>query len=319
MHNRRSGSSDISPLAKGFRKYSVNYLGLLPFFALFVLFIIIPMAQGIYRSFTDWSVSSRQEINFVGLQNYITILSGEGNTSTRFLKSLLNLLVYAPIAIVVGLTISLVLSLVVRQFPKKLFDFFRGVYFVPTVLPLFLCVGIWEWYMTADTGLVASFLASLGVGEGVIWKQTPGYAVALVIIIDLWNAIGFNFVIISAGMQDISPDLYEVAEIDGASTFQKMTKITIPLIEPILFFTVVYSFISALQVYDIPWILTGYDDMNAVGGPNQVILFPVMEMVRNVYLGGDSGLGRACAEGVVLMSVIMVITLIQFKVRKKKV
>lgn len=83
--------------------------------------------------------------------------------------------------------------------------------------------------------------------------------------------------------------------------------------------TVVYSFLSALQVYDIPWILTGYDDMNAVGGPNQVILFPVMEMVRNVYLGGDSGLGRACAEGVVLMSVIMVITLIQFKVRKKKV
>lgn len=319
MQNKKPGTFGASPLVKGIRKYSVNYLGLLPFFILFVMFIIIPMAQGIFRSFTDWSISSRQDINFVGLDNYLLILSGEGNTSKRFLKSLSNLLIYAPIAIVVGLSVSLAMALVVRQFQKKMFNFFRGVYFVPTVLPLFLCVGIWEWYMTADSGLVASFLASLGIGDGVIWKQSPGYAIALVILIDLWNAIGFNFVIISAGMQDISPDIYEAAEIDGATTFQKMTKITIPLIEPILFFTVVYSFISALQVYDIPWILTGYSDMNAVGGPNQVILFPVMEMVRNVYLGGDSGLGRACAEGVVLMAIIMVITLIQFKVRKKKV
>lgn len=149
------------------------------------------------------------------------------------------------------------------------------------------------------------------------WAETKGYALAEVIIIDVWNMIGFNFLIILAGMKDISPELYEAADIDGATTIQKMKNITIPMLEPVLFFVITYAFICAIKVYDIPWILSGYDDMNAVGGPDQVMLFPVMEMVRNVYNGGAYGLGRACAMGVLLMLIIMVITAIQFKGRKK--
>ena len=173
--------------------------------------------------------------------------------------------------------------------------------------------------MSSDVGLIAGNLAKIGIGGNVIWKDTAGYAIALVVLIDVWHSVGFNFVIFLSAMQDISPDLYEAAEIDGASTFQKMTKITIPLLEPILFFVITYSFISALQVYDIPWILTNTTDINAVGGANQVMLFPVMEMVRNVYKGGKSALGRAAAEGVILMTLIMAITAVQFKFRKKKV
>ena len=86
-----------------------------------------------------------------------------------------------------------------------------------------------------------------------------------------------------------------------------------------LFFVITYAFISALQVFDIPRILTQNTDINSIGGPNQVMLFPVMEMVRNVYNGDKAGLGRACAEGVMLMTLIMSVTLIQFRYRKKKV
>lgn len=299
------------------RKHWTSYLGLLPFFALLVIFIVIPIITGIYRSFTDWSMSSRNEINFVGLENYKYLLGGEGTTSKRFIKSLGNMAIYVPITVVISIGIALVLALIVTQLNDKLYKFYRSVYYVPTVIPVFLCVAIWQWFMTTDTGLVTSLLSKIGIGAGVTWAETKGYALAEVIIIDVWNMIGFNFLIILAGMKDISPELYEAADIDGATTIQKMKNITIPMLEPVLFFVITYAFICAIQVYDIPWILSGYDDMNAVGGPDQVMLFPVMEMVRNVYNGGAYGLGRACAMGVLLMLIIMVITAIQFKGRKK--
>lgn len=301
------------------KRYAMNYLGLLPFFLLFAVFILYPFVQGVLYSFTDWSVSSRGNVNFVGLKNYELILSGKGTTSTRFLKSIKNLVIYVPLTLTVGLSLSLILALITRQLSKKLFGFFRGVYFVPYVLPLFLCAGIWQWFMTTGTGLVASTLANIGIGRDVTWDSTEYYAIVYVMLVDIWNSVGFNFVIISAGMADISPDLYEAADIDGASTFQKMIKITIPLLEPILFFVVTYGFISALQVYDIPWIISNQSDINSIGGPGQVMSFPVMEMVRNIYLGGKSGLARACSEGVTLMLAILVVTIFQFKTRRKKV
>jgi len=295
------------------------YLGLLPFFALFFTFIAVPLFQGIAMSLTDWSTKIRGGIHFTGLTNYLYLLTSGGTSSQRFLKSLLNLLVYVPITITIGLSLALILALVVNQFRGRTHSFFRSSFFVPTVLPLYLCAGIWQWYMNSTSGLVASNLASIGIGTGVTWNQSPGYAIAVCIIIDVWHATGFNFIILSAGIQNISPDYYEASEIDGATIWQQMRYITLPLIEPILFFVVTYGFISALQVYDIPRILTQNTNINAIGGPNQVMLFPVMEMVRNVYNGDKAGLGRACAEGVMLMLIIMSVTLFQFKRRKKKV
>lgn len=301
------------------RQVGVSYLGLLPFFTLFFAFIAIPLVQGIAMSFTDWSTKLRGGVHFTGLTNYIYLLTSGGTSSQRFTKSLLNLLIYVPITITIGLSIALLLALVVNQYRGRTHSFFRGSFFIPTVLPLYLCAGIWQWYLNSETGLVASNLAKLGLGAGVTWTQTPGFAIAVCVIIDVWHATGFNFVILSAGIQDISPDYYEAAQIDGATIWQQMKYITLPLLEPVLFFVITYAFISALQVFDIPRILTQNTDINSIGGPNQVMLFPVMEMVRNVYNGDKAGLGRACAEGVMLMTLIMSVTLIQFRYRKKKV
>ncbi|QQO07714.1 carbohydrate ABC transporter permease [Breznakiella homolactica] len=305
---------------KNLLRYIPNYVGLAPFFILLVVFILTPMIYGLAMSFTDWSVSSgRRGIHFTGLANYRYVLNGQSVTSTRFLKSLINLAIYVPITITVSVVISLSLALIINNLPGGLYRFFRSAYFIPTALPLFLCTGIWRWLMATDAGLVSVFLAKLGIGAGIDWVNTGGYAIAMIVMVDVWNTVGFNFIILSTGMQDISPELYEAADIDGASVFQKMTRITIPMLEPIIFFVITYSFISALQVYDIPTILTSHTDINNLGGPGQIALFPVMEIVRNVYGGSVSGLGRAVAEGVILMCLIMVITVIQFKVRRKRV
>ena len=306
---------------KRLKKSLPCYLGLLPFFILLVCFVFVPILQGIYRSFTDWSMDVRSGIHFVGFDNYRMIFNGTSTTSVRFLKSLKNLLIYVPCTIVIGLSISLVLALVVNQFYGKkprAFNFFRGVYYVPTVLPLFLCTGMWCMFMASEVGIFSTLLNAVGWFKGVSWTTTPGYAIALVVIIDIWNAVGFNFIIFSAGMQDIPSELYEAAAIDGASVFQQMKRITLPLLEPIMFFVITNSFIGALQVYDIPWIITSKSDLNSVGGPGQIMLFPVMEMVRNIYAGTANGLGRACAEGVILTCIILIVTIILFRFRKKK-
>lgn len=301
------------------RERIFNYLGLAPFFILFAVFMLYPFFYGMVMSFTDWSVSSRGSVNFVGLDNYKFILSGEGVSSERFLKSLKNLCIYVPTTLLIGISLAILLALIINQLKGKAFGFFRGVFFTPYVLPLFIGAGIWQWFMTPGTGRVANMFANLGIGVGVDWANTAFYAILMVVMIDVWHATGFNFVIINAGTKDISPELYEAAELDGASSIQKMRYITLPLLEPIIFLVITYGFISALQVYDIPWILSSTSDLNSIGGPGQVMLFPVMEMVRNVYLGTPSGLGRATAEGVVLMSMILAITLIQFKIRRKNV
>lgn len=318
MNAQRPSPSRPRP-ASFVRRYGPIYLGLLPFFALLIGFVVAPMVYGLVMSFTDWSVATRRKLTFVGLDNYFYVLGGEGLTSTRFFKALTNLAIYVPITVAIGLAVALATALIASSLPKRLYAFVRASYFVPTVLPLFLCVGIWQWLMNADGGLVAANLARIGIGEGVNWVNTAGWAIAMVIMIDIWHSVGFNFIIFSTGIQDISPDIYDAADLDGASAFQKMTRITIPMLEPIIFFVITYSLISALQVYDIPQILTAGTDPNQVGGPNQVMLFPVMEMVRNVKSGGEAGLARASAQGTILMLIIGLVTFVSFRLRRRRV
>jgi multiple sugar transport system permease protein len=306
------------PLVKGIKRYGVNYLGLLPYFLLFLIFIFLPMIQGISMSFTDWSTRIRGGLHFTGLENYRYLLFSDGVSARNFQKAIKNIIIYVFFTVPIGLSIALALALIVNQFNNRLYAFFRGAFFIPTALPLFLATGIWMWFMSADVGLIASLLAKISIGRGIVWRNTPGYAIALCVIIDVWHAVGFNMVILSAGIRNISREYYEAAELDGASVFQGIRFITIPLLEPIIFVVTVNAFISALQVYDIPWILSA-TDVDTAGGPNQVMLFPVMEMVRNIYSGGASALGRASAEGFMLMLVIMAITVFQFRMRKKRI
>ncbi len=125
-------------------------------------------------------------------------------------------------------------------------------------------------------------------------------------------------IILTAGMKNIPNDLYEASTIDGASTFQQWIHITIPMLEPVLFFVVVNCFIGAIQTYDIPWVLSNSSAVGVIGGKNAFASYPVMEIVGNVYSGKAGNLGRACAEGFVLMLIIFAITLLQIVYRNCK-
>ena len=307
-----------SPPRRFLRKYGKHYLGLAPFLIFFGVFILWPMLYGLVMSFFDWSTRLNTETHFVGLDNFLTVLSPDTQQGQRFLTSLKNLAVFVVLVVPLNLLFATLISLVVNQFQGRLHNFFRGAFFMPYVAPFFLATGVWLWLMSADTGLVAVLLAKIGIGEGVTWRLTPGYFTALLIMIDLWRAIGFNMIILTAGMKNIPRELYEAATVDGAGTFQQWIHITLPQLEPVLFFVIVNCFIGAIQTYDIPWVLSNSSAVGVIGGKGAFASYPVMEIVGNVYSGKAGNLGRACAEGFVLMAIIFAITLIQIVYRNHK-
>jgi multiple sugar transport system permease protein len=316
---RRSQPTSGRPRIRSFlRKYGKHYLGLAPFLIFFGVFILWPMLYGLVMSFFDWSTRLNSETHFVGLQNFLTVLSPETRQGARFLTSLKNLVVFVALVVPLNLLFATLISLVVDQFRSRLHNFFRGAFFMPYVAPFFLATGVWLWLMSADTGLVAVLLARIGIGEGVTWRLTPGYFTALLVMIDLWRAIGFNMIILTAGMKNIPRELYEAARVDGAGTFQQWLHITLPQLEPILFFVVVNCFIGAIQTYDIPWVLSNSSAVGVIGGKRAFASYPVMEIVGNVYSGKEGNLGHACAQGFVLMAIIFAITLVQILYRNHK-
>ncbi|GKI14410.1 sugar ABC transporter permease [Oscillospiraceae bacterium] len=300
------------------RRYGKHYLGLAPFVIFFAVFILWPMLYGLVMSFFDWSTRTGDALTFVGLENFKTVLSEGTQQGKRFLTSLKNLSVFVALVVPLNLLFATLISLVINQFRGRMHNFLRGAFFMPYVAPFFLATGVWLWLMSADTGLVAVLLAKIGIGEGVTWRLTPGYFTAFLIIIDLWRAIGFNMIILTAGMKNIPGDLYEASTIDGASTFQQWVHITIPMLEPVLFFVIVNCFIGAIQTYDIPWVLSNSSAVGVIGGKGAFASYPVMEIVGNVYSGKAGNLGRACAEGFVLMLIIFAITLVQIVYRGRK-
>lgn len=304
-----------SPAGQHLQKYGKHYLGLAPFFLMFIVFILWPMVYGMSMAFTNWTTKAGSVPQFVGLENFLTVLSVETQNGRRFITSLKNLSMFVVLVVPLNLLFATMISLVINQFQGRMHNFLRGAYFMPYVAPFFLATGVWLWLMSANSGLVAVLLAKLGIGEGIPWRITPGYFTALLLIIDLWRAIGFNMIILTAGMKNIPGELYEAAMIDGATTVQQWRRITLPMLEPVLFFVIVNCFIGAIQTYDIPWVLSNSSAVGVIGGKSAFASYPVMEIVGNVYSGKDGNLGRACAQGLILMLIIFVITALQIAYR----
>ncbi len=299
-------------------RYGKHYLGLAPFLTLFALFILWPMVYGCIMSFTDWSTKMGSVPAFVGLENFRAVLTDATQQGKRFITSLQNLFWFVIIVVPLNLFFATLISLVLSQFKGRAHNFLRSAYFLPYIAPFFLATGVWLWMISANTGVVAVALAQLGIGRGIVWRLTPGYFLALMIMVDLWRAIGFNMIILTAGMKNIPYELYEASTIDGASTFQQWFKITLPMLEPVFFFVIINCFIGAIQAYDIPWVLSNSSAVGVIGGKKAFASYPVMEIVGNVYSGKAGNLGKACAQGMVLMAIIFAITMAQVLYRSRK-
>ncbi|MFV0244517.1 MAG: carbohydrate ABC transporter permease [Qingshengfaniella sp.] len=279
------------------KRYFQHYTLLAPFMVLFAAFFLFPIASGLYHSFFEWK--GPQDQVFVGLGNYTDILG-----SRHFRIAMSNLFLYVAITVPVGISTALALALLIDHFSGTVANFFRAAYFLPVMLPLFMAATIWRWIYTPNFGLLNTLLGWIGAGP-VKFLNDPDTMLYSAIAVDVWVSAGFNMVILLAGLKGVPRHYYEAARLDGASKLQEILWITIPAIKPVLLFTVTYGFISALQVFDIPWLLTG-SSFADYGGRQNRLLFPVMDMMGRAF--GSIKFGEAAAYGFLLTIAIVALT-----------
>lgn len=286
----------------GQRRATVEgYSFLFPSFVHLLVFVLTPLLFSLYLSVHRWDVIMPTK-PFVGLKNYSSIF-----TDRLFLNALKNTALYT-LQVPVAMAISLAVAIMMNQRIKGV-NLLRTLYFLPSVSSFVAIAMVWQWLYEPQFGLINYLLRLLGVAA---WSglSSPNTALISLMIMAIWMQIGYQMVIFLAGLQGIPDFLYEAAIIDGANAWQRFRRVTLPLLKPTTFFILVTAIIGSFQVFTSVWVMTQ-------GGPARATDVVVYHIYQNAweYLR----MGRASAMAWVLFALILVITVIQFRLVGRRV
>ena len=267
------------------------------------IFTIIPILGSLLLAFFHWDLITAPE--FAGVDNFIAL---GGDRTVR--RAFLNTIVFVAVAVTLQLALAMFLAVMVQsRLPQWLRLFFRSTFFFPLVLSA-ASVSIFMRYMFNEQFGVVNWLLNLLGIPSVPWLTTPTGAVTVVIFVFVWQNFGFSFLILLGGLAAIPQETHEAAEIDGAQGWKHFTNITLPLVSPSLLVASVTAMITALQVFDQPYVLTR-------GGPGDSTRSAVMVVFESAFQRLEFGL--ASAAGLALMLIIMLITYVQFRLSRRLV
>ncbi|PFA66780.1 lactose ABC transporter permease [Bacillus sp. AFS015802] len=277
------------------------FLFLIPGVIILGAFIFYPMLNAIWLSFTNYNIVTDAE--FIGLENYKGLFS-----DPLFWKVLGQTLLYLVIVVPALVILPIFLAILVNQQVKGI-GFFRSAYYVPVVTSM-VVVGIaWKW-VYADKGILNYILESLGlINEPVNWLTSTSTSIFAVMVVTVWKGLGYYMVIYLAGLQSISDDLYEAADIDGASKWKQIWHITIPLLMPSIMIVTIMSSISAMKVFEEIYVMTGGGPLNS----SKTLVFYIYEEAFDKLQ-----MGYASAAGVVLFIITLIFSVINIKFMSKK-
>ena len=262
-----------------------------------LIFIVIPVICSFGLSFTKWDLLN--PIRFVGLDNYKEIFS-----EALFFKIFWNTVVFAISTSVLGVIIPLILACILNSKIRGS-EFYKTAYFLPFITPMIVIGVVWEWIFDPNIGLLNHIL-HLHIN----WLYDTHFAMPVLIIVSVWKLIGYNMVIFLSSLSGISQSMFEAAKIDGATPFQTFKNVTIPLLSPSIFFVVIITAISSFQVFDLIYLMTQ-------GGPLDSTNVLVYAIYKNAF--EYFNVGKASAIAYVLFFIILVLTLVQWSLRKKLV
>ncbi len=278
-----------------------GYLFILPTFIGFAIFILYPLVESLRISFYEYSILG--DSYYVELDNYSRLLS-----DSRLRKTYSNTIVFTGFAVFFNAGIGLLLAVFLnRRMPVLMRNFYRSAFFFPILIAHTYIAVIWQYLYHQDTGVINYYLAFLGI-DPIPWLSHPAWAMAAIIIMDVWKNTGFAMLVFLAGLQSIPHEYYEAAQLDGANERQLFSRITIPLLSPSIFFILVIFMIGALQVFDTIIVLTD-------GGPGDATRSVVMYIYQQAFQRLD--FGYAAAISWTLFLVIMAVTLVQFLVSRR--
>lgn len=283
------------------KEWLTGYLMIFPVVAGLLVFYIYPIFKVIIDSF--YEVGSFNKRSFVGLDNYLTMFN-----DPKMWSSLFNTFSYVIVIVPGTIIISLILAALLNTKIKGR-GFFRVVYFIPAITMGAAVAMIWKWMYNSDHGIINAILNALGF-DSVNFLTNPNTALLSICLVSIWINVGYNMIILLAGIQGISKTYYEAASIDGASPVKQFFGITLPLVTPTLFFVIITNLIGTFQTFD-----TIYMMIKESGIAMEATQSMVMYFFRNAF--SYSKKGYASALAVFLFLIIMLVTLIQMKLQKK--
>ncbi len=276
------------------------YLFLGPALLLFIAFVLLPMVFGVWLSLLEWDVLSPPR--FVGLDNYEELL-----VSRRFRFSIWVTILYTVGSVPLGIILSLLCALALNQ-NIRFRTFFRSALVLPTVTSLVAVGLLWRFIFSSEYGIVNYVLALLEISP-VPWLAQSPWALISVMIVDIWRHLGYNMVIILAGLQAIPSEVFEAAKIDGASSWQRFRYVTVPLLRPTLLFVSVISIISSFRSFDHIYVMTN-------GGPGDDTTVWVVYLYQQAFQFFRMGLASAAAY--VLFALLLLLTFVQMRLFDKE-
>ncbi len=260
---------------------------------LYSIFVVLPGFMGIAYSFTDWN-SYSTEVNFVGLDNFRIIFSSAENYTDYILNTLFFSITTIVLKTLIGLGLALLLSSGVRRFAHL----YRTIIYLPVVLPTIAVGLIFRSILNPRTGILNEFFRAVGLdGLAQGWLVNPDIAMLSIIGVDTWKGVGYIMVILLAGLQTIPQEYYEAAEIDGASSFDRLRFITLPLLIPAITVVTILNLLYGLRVFDIVYVLTG-------GGPGYTTDV-VFTAVFDEFSKGRYGVGTALSSVLFIFMIVI--------------
>jgi len=280
------------------------YIFISPFFILFLVFGLYPIAYSITMSFFNWNQSGPQR--FVGFRNYQWLLT----VDTNFWPSLLTTGILLLWGSLLQHVFAIPLAIFLNNKRLKGRNFFKTVYFLPYITSTVVIALIFGQLYEYNYGWLNHILENWFQLSRIRWLQAPNAIRASIAIMVNWRFIGWNTIIYLAGLQSIDRQLYEAAEIDGATPFQAHRLITLPLLIPIIFFGVSLSIIGGMQLFEEPFVLMG--GFGTMGGPGKAGLTSAYYLLAVGFR--DFSFGRASAIAWTLFAVILTMTFINKRV-----
>ena len=262
-----------------------------------------PIIGNLYTSLTRSNAFGGDQ-KFVGLDNYSSLFSRPDLPS-----AMINTLFYTAV-VLLAVPISVVIASLLELPSLKGRAVYRVLFFMPYLAMPVAIVQVWRLFYNGNFGLLNQMLKTIGISDPPYWLSTPGVVMLAVAIFGIWGSIGFNVIILSAGLKAIPKELYEAAQIDGASSWHQFKSITVPLLTPSIFFLTIMQAIGGFQLFDALYAMLGAGNPAANSSRSLVSLF-----YQEAFINNNRGAGAAAS--IPILALVGVVTAIQFRAQKK--
>jgi multiple sugar transport system permease protein len=276
-----------------------------PVVALFAFIRIVPILRTAYLSLTNYSLVVPKP-SFIGVQNYLDMVK-----DPNFTKAFSNTVIITVSCVLVTLSVALLLAVLLRRIERSS-PIYEMIYFIPVITPWVPATVIWRWLYDTKYGVINHILSSLRLPTQ-SWLQSPDYVIIAIIIVMIWKTLGYYMIIYSVGLRNIPTIYYEAARIDGADNRRQFRHITLPLLKPIILFSLIMAVIQFFNTFTVAYVISS----EAQGSPSYECKVLVWEIYRNGF--NFYKMGYASAEAMVLLAFILIVILIQFRVVRYEV